>query len=102
MALPQTAGVPLEVDLQDPPMPLKTLTEDGGEFVEWTPDGKALTWSIADHVYRRALAGGAVESLAIDVSLPRARPAATGGPPRRRLVPPHPGTPPPPGGPLGT
>ena len=83
--LPALADKPLEIDLDRPSMPLRRVA-DAGAYLAWTADGRALTWSHGDTVYRtaidpaRSLQPGdtpAVEAIRVDVSAPRALPTTT-------------------------
>ena len=76
---------PLEVDLDRPLLPLRTITRDGGGFLQWSADGRHLSWCYANVAYRLDVnaAGPAAsedprpEVVAIQVTAPRAVPAGS-------------------------
>ena len=43
-----TGADPLEIDLDRPAVPLRTITRDGGGYLAWAGDGKTLTWCYAN------------------------------------------------------
>ncbi len=55
-------------------MPVKKMSIEGGEFLNWTPDGRAVTWSLGATFYRQAVSAAQPESFTAKLEFPRARP----------------------------
>ena len=58
-------------------MPIKKLSRDGGEYLSWTPDGKAVTWSLGATFYRQEVSADKPESFTASIEFPRAKPEGT-------------------------
>ena len=72
---------PVEVKLEGGSLPVSKLSEEGGSFVNWSPDGTSLTWGWGPQFYRLDLAdaraGGELinpDTTSIDVTIPRSLP----------------------------
>jgi Tol biopolymer transport system component len=83
-AMPEggTGADPLEIDLDRPAVPLRTITRDGGGYLAWADDGKTLTWCYANIAYRLPIGAASESSLkpeqvAIALSVPRALPTGS-------------------------
>ena len=55
-------------------MPVKKLSIEGGEFLNWTPDGRTVTWSLGATFYRQQVSAATPESFTARLEFPRARP----------------------------
>jgi Tol biopolymer transport system component/imidazolonepropionase-like amidohydrolase len=55
VALPKTTGDPVAINLQSPAVPVKRVTTDGANYVQWADGGTVLTWSFANRFYRLKL-----------------------------------------------
>lgn len=92
-ALPRWSG---EVALADEPFPATRLTKVVGDWLGWTPDGKAVTWTEGPTLHKKPLEGlgvvprdpdakappkpdydAGVERTEIALEVPRARPTGT-------------------------
>ncbi len=67
---------------QAAPLPVRKLTDVGGEFPAWTPDGSALNWALGNVLFTYDIAGveaeeEAAEEMAHGMALVRVRVAAT-------------------------
>lgn len=49
---------PIEIDLDKPSVPLRTITRDGGGYLAWLDDGRTLSWCYANVAYRQTLESG--------------------------------------------
>ncbi len=58
LTVPQVGAEPPTVSVRDPsaaPMPVTRLTEFGGEFPSWSPDGRAAVWALGNAYFRHDL-----------------------------------------------
>jgi Tol biopolymer transport system component len=59
VAMPPTAGA--TIDLSDPHMPHRRLTDSGADYFEWSADGRTIDWSTGSTFHSRPLAGVAFD-----------------------------------------
>ncbi len=55
-------------------VPVKKLSTDGGDYLMWTPDGKAVTWSWGTKFFKQALEADKPESFEAIVEAARVKP----------------------------
>jgi dipeptidyl aminopeptidase/acylaminoacyl peptidase len=55
-------------------VPVKKMSAEGGDYLDWSPDGKWVTWSWGSKFYRQSLTADKPEVTDIKVEAPRARP----------------------------
>ncbi len=92
VAVPHTGNKDLEINLSNPAVPVKQLTDIGADYFAWADNGKTITWSVGSTFYQLALDSvnfsdsrgdnaGFAENLAqrmdIQVSLDRDTPSGT-------------------------
>jgi len=58
-------------------MPVKKLSKEGGEYLNWTPDGKSVTWGLGATFYRQAVSADKPESFTATIETPRPKPEGT-------------------------
>jgi len=58
-------------------VPVKKMSPEGGDYLAWSSDGKALTWAWGAKFYRQNLANDKPEAIDVVVEAPRARPKGT-------------------------
>ena len=58
-------------------MPVRRISKEGGEYLAWTSDGKAVTWSLGAAFYRQALDGDKPESFPAAIEAARSKPQGT-------------------------
>ncbi len=58
-------------------VPVKRISLEGGDYLNWLPDGKTVTWSWGAKFYRQDLRAEKPESADVVVEVPRARPTGT-------------------------
>ncbi|HTK29928.1 MAG TPA: amidohydrolase family protein [Vicinamibacterales bacterium] len=58
----------------DSAVPVKRLSREGGDYLSWTADGKAVAWSLGSTIYRQALDADKPEAFDVVVEAPRAKP----------------------------
>jgi Tol biopolymer transport system component/imidazolonepropionase-like amidohydrolase len=58
-------------------VPVKKMSADGGDYLAWTSDGKAVTWSWGRKVFRQAIDADNPDSFEAIVEAPRARTKGT-------------------------
>jgi Tol biopolymer transport system component/imidazolonepropionase-like amidohydrolase len=78
VTIPQVGGDAPTVSVTDgSSMPVKRLTLDGGEYLNWTPDGRSVTWSLGATFYRQAVGADKPETFTASIEAPRAKPEGT-------------------------
>ena len=78
VTIPKVGGEAPTVSVTDgSSMPVKRLTLDGGEYLNWTPDGRSVTWSLGATFYRQALTADKAEAFTATIEFPRAKPEGT-------------------------
>jgi Tol biopolymer transport system component/imidazolonepropionase-like amidohydrolase len=55
-------------------VPVKKMSAEGGDYLQWSPDGKWVTWSWGSKFYRQSVSADEPEVTDIKVEAPRARP----------------------------
>jgi len=58
----------------DSAVPVKSISKDGGEYLNWTADGKTVTWGLGDTFYRHELSAEKPQSFSAIVEVPRPKP----------------------------
>ncbi len=58
-------------------VPVKKLSAEGGDYLDWSADGKTLTWSWGRKFYRQAIDGSASQNTEIVVTEARSRPSGS-------------------------
>ena len=58
----------------DSVVPIKRLSREGGNYLSWSPDGKAVVWALGNTIYRQALSADTPEAFHPVVEAPRAKP----------------------------
>ena len=80
VGLPRTGKEAIKISIKgkdDSVVPVKRLSREGGDYLSWTADGKAVVWALGSTIYRQALAADAREAIAPVVEAPRARPSGS-------------------------
>jgi Tol biopolymer transport system component/imidazolonepropionase-like amidohydrolase len=55
-------------------VPVKKMSAEGGDYLQWSPDGKWVTWSWGSKFYRQSVSATTPEVCEMVVEAPRARP----------------------------
>jgi Tol biopolymer transport system component/imidazolonepropionase-like amidohydrolase len=55
-------------------VPVKAMSLEGGDYLRWAGDGKAVTWAWGSQFYRQDIDAGEPQKSDIVIELPRARP----------------------------
>lgn len=58
-------------------VPVKKMSAEGGDYLNWSADGKSVTWSWGTKFYRQAISADKPESTELTVEKPRARTSGT-------------------------
>lgn len=76
VTVPRTGREVVNVSLASPTsnVPVKKMSAFGGDYLSWTPDGKAVSWSWGTKFYRQALSADKPETFDITVSSKRHKP----------------------------
>jgi Tol biopolymer transport system component len=61
IALPPPGAAAPTIDLSNPSLAHRTLTSVGADFFGWADHGRSITWALGSHIYRRPLAGVALD-----------------------------------------
>ena len=61
----------------DSAVPVKRLSREGGDYLSWNADGKAVVWALGSTIYRQALDAEKPEEFDPVVEAPRARPTGS-------------------------
>jgi Tol biopolymer transport system component/imidazolonepropionase-like amidohydrolase len=79
--MPRAGRETVDVRIQgraDASVPVTRLSPEGGDYVQWTADGREVTWALGASVSRQAATGeGTPTRLDVVVERPRARPAGS-------------------------
>ena len=78
VTIPKVGGEAPSVSVTDgSSMPVKKLSVEGGEYLNWTSDGRSVTWSLGATFFRQAIATDKPEAFVASLEFPRAKPAGT-------------------------
>src|SRR3989454_711166 len=80
VGLPRTGKEVVKMSIKgrdDSIVPVKRLSREGGDYLSWTADGKAVAWALGSTIYRQALTADAPEAVTPVVEAPRARPSGS-------------------------
>ncbi|HWQ36471.1 MAG TPA: amidohydrolase family protein [Blastocatellia bacterium] len=58
-------------------VPVKKMSAEGGDYLNWSADGKSVTWSWGTKFYRQNITADKPESTELTVEMPRARTKGT-------------------------
>ncbi|MEO8679061.1 MAG: amidohydrolase family protein [Vicinamibacterales bacterium] len=73
----ETVEVRIQGRADNTTVPVKRMSLDGGDYLGWTLDGRAMTWSWGAQFFRQALDAAEPERTEVVVELPRARPSGS-------------------------
>jgi Tol biopolymer transport system component/imidazolonepropionase-like amidohydrolase len=54
-------------------VPVKRLSAEGGDYLQWTPDGKAVTWALGAQFFQQGIDAGDPQKTDVAIDLPRVR-----------------------------
>jgi Tol biopolymer transport system component/imidazolonepropionase-like amidohydrolase len=78
VAVPRAGRETVEVKVQgraeSTAVPVKRMSLDGGDYLQWTADGKTVTWAWGAQFFRQDLDATEPQKIDVAVELPRARP----------------------------
>lgn len=77
VTVPRVGRDTVEVRLNgrdEPPAPVKRMSREGGDYLEWTSDGTALTWAWGAQFFRQTLDAAEPQKTDVVVEVPRRRP----------------------------
>jgi Tol biopolymer transport system component/imidazolonepropionase-like amidohydrolase len=78
VTIPKVGGEAPSVSVTDgSSMPVKRISNEGGESLQWTADGSGVTWSLGATFYRQAVTATAPETFTATVETARGRPSGT-------------------------
>jgi imidazolonepropionase-like amidohydrolase len=79
--LPRAGREPVDIKVQargdGPAVPIRRMSPEGGDYLEWTHDGRSVTWALGAQFYQQPVDGDAPQKIDIVVELPRAKPAGS-------------------------
>lgn len=70
----ETVEVRITGSAENTPMPVKRMSLEGGDYLDWTADGTAMTWAWGAQFFRQARDASEPQSTDVIVEVPRARP----------------------------
>lgn len=62
---------------RDSSVPVKKMSDEGGDFLAWSRDGNSVTWAWGSKFYRQALTAAAPEVTDVVIEAPRAKPSGS-------------------------
>lgn len=77
---PKTGKDPIEINITPggkPSVPMKKMSAEGGDYLQWTPDGKAVTWGLGSKFYRQTVSADKPDVTDITVEKARYTPKGT-------------------------
>jgi imidazolonepropionase-like amidohydrolase len=80
VGLPRTGKEPIKMSIKgrdDSVVPVKRLSREGGDYLSWTADGKAVVWALGSTIYRQAVDSATPDAITPVVEAPRARPSGS-------------------------
>jgi Tol biopolymer transport system component/imidazolonepropionase-like amidohydrolase len=80
VSVPRAGRETVEVRIQgrgDTSVPVKRMSDGGGDFLGWTHDGTAVTWALGAQFFRQAVDATEPQRTDIVVQVPRAKPTGT-------------------------
>jgi Tol biopolymer transport system component/imidazolonepropionase-like amidohydrolase len=78
VTIPKAGKETVNVSITNAPtssVPVKKLSAEGGDYLQWTPDGQAVTWSWGTKFFKQAIDADKPETFDALVEAPRAKPA---------------------------
>ena len=77
-AVPRAGRETVEVRIQgradNTSVPVKRMSLDGGDYLDWTADGTAVTWAWGAQFFRQAITAAEPQKTDVVVEVPRAAP----------------------------
>jgi Tol biopolymer transport system component len=70
----ETVEVRIQGRAESTSMPVKKMSLEGGEYLRWTRDGKAVTWALGAQFFQQPIDAAEPQKTEIVVEAPRARP----------------------------
>jgi Tol biopolymer transport system component/imidazolonepropionase-like amidohydrolase len=70
----ETVEVRIQGRADNTAVPVKRMSLDGGDYLEWTADGKAVTWAWGAQFFRQAIDAAEPQKTDVVIEMPRARP----------------------------
>lgn len=79
VTIPRSGRDTVNVSLAGPTanVPFKKMSAFGGDYLNWSPDGKSVSWSWGTNLYRQAITEDKPETIDIKVSAARPKPSGT-------------------------
>jgi len=80
LGLPRTGKETVKISIKgrdDSVVPVKRVSREGGDYLSWTSNGKAVVWALGATIYRQALDAETPEAITPVVEAPRARPSGS-------------------------
>ncbi len=80
LTIPRAGKETVNVSITGPApssVPVKKMSVEGGDYLNWSPDSKAVSWSWGSKFYRQEVAADKPETIEVNVEAARAKPKGT-------------------------
>jgi Tol biopolymer transport system component/imidazolonepropionase-like amidohydrolase len=78
VSVPRAGRETVEVRIQgradNTSVPVKRMSLEGGDYLDWTADGKSVTWAWGSQLFRQDITANEPQKTDIAIEMPRARP----------------------------
>ncbi len=70
----ETVEIRIQGRAENTTVPVKRMSLDGGDYLDWTADGKSVTWAWGAQFFRQDLAASEPQKTDVAIEMPRSRP----------------------------
>jgi Tol biopolymer transport system component/imidazolonepropionase-like amidohydrolase len=70
----ETVEIRIQGRADNTTVPVKRMSLDGGDYLDWTTDGKSVTWAWGAQFFRQDITAGEPQKTDIAIEIPRSRP----------------------------
>jgi imidazolonepropionase-like amidohydrolase len=79
--VPRAGRETVEIKIQgrgdNTPVPVKRMSAEGGDYLQWSNDGTTMTWALGAQFFQQPIAASEPQKTTVVVELPRARPSGS-------------------------
>jgi Tol biopolymer transport system component/imidazolonepropionase-like amidohydrolase len=77
IAAPRVGRETVTIRIRDGAVPIKAMSLEGGDYINWSADGSAVTWAWGAQFFRQPIDASEPATLDVVVELPRSRPSGS-------------------------